>query len=160
MTFFLIGSAIESLAKTVPVIEFLPNVSPLPLAVENTPNQYLMKTNGLTVCARFMTRFSKTHRLILTNQFSLWLKNAEEFTVYLRIWPSNSTSVKDQYSRLSYLKPYTPGEWVSVCFSTHITLQTQEIAFFQDGVLRSHTKYNESSFELFHHRNPLTLKDL
>ena len=160
MTFFLIGNTVRSFGKTVPVIEFLSHVSPSHVAVEDTPNSEFLKTNGLTLCVRFMTRFSKRHRLIKTNQFSLWLKNTKEFTVFLRIWPSNSTSINDEYSRILILRPYIPGEWVSVCFSIHTTLQTQEIEFFQDGALRSHTKYNESNFELFHHRNPLTLKDM
>ena len=160
MTFFLIGSAIGSLAKTVPVIEFLPNVSPSPTIVEDAPIQEYLKTNGLTLCARFMIRFSKEYRLILTNQFSLWLENSKKFEVFLRIWPSNSNSVKDQYSRMLLLKPYKPGEWVSVCFSAQTTLQSQEIAFYQDGVKHSRTTYNESSFEIFHHRIPLTLKDM
>ena len=60
----------------------------------------LGRTKEVTLCFKFVTRFFRSHRLFRSSQWSLWLENDNEFTLYFGFQQEN-VSLADGFSRFS-----------------------------------------------------------
>ena len=136
---------VYDLGSCVQVIDFHTDYNP-PDAQGNPETGVLgtIPTRELTICLRFMPRYSYTYTLIKTKQLQLVLRENEGF---FNLNPPNPTTSNEVYSRMfPFCKPRVPGKWVSLCFSMKLNSKTQHLKVYQNSMLCWNKTYSDGEF--------------
>ena len=121
-------------------------------------NDRLLKTQEISICFRFMTQFDPSFFIVTINQINIWFDRSQGF-VYLK--SQNATTRNDEYCRrFQYCQTYVPGHWMSICLSTKLGKNTQEITVYQDGNPCFNEKYFEGDFEWIFVDPSISLADM
>ena len=147
-------------AKSVQVITFKTNNTPVHDHGEKPSVNTLTKTKEISFCFRHMPRYHRQFWLIKTDEIELYLRGSENKHVYNLVFESLNANTSKINRMMPFCGSFHPGKWFSHCFSMKFSQLKQSLTFILDGQKCSEKTFSVKEVHWLHYKNKPKLPKL